>query len=667
MVGKKPLKLTTIAPAKLLVLMLAAAAMTLLQGCGRSYGTVGNGLGAPGANSTLVAIQITPSTSLILLAGTRQLFATGIYNDGTTQDISAQVTWSASSTPNTSNYVTVNSTGMASGMAIGASVITATMGPVVGVLQLTVNTNGFSSGTTAILPVPYKNTEVDAAYVPEPQTQIQGAYAVQEVNLDADQFSSVLPVQVALLASIPMPAGFVPNATAASQTSLQVAVISYSSPNVQIIDASNDLVDDPLSNTVVSTFTAPVTKSVTFNGIACIICAAIVNPSNNQLLLSTAQGYYSMDLTAGTFTPLPFTPAAFPAPNFALNPVASQPYIVSPTYGQDPAFPGEVQTLNLATNAVTSNTSSGLPSPNAAAIDLGTNFVAVTGSTTSDLLLADFTDAQSPNYSLVPNLSACTGQPGYFNMVALGVSANSVATNTNHTLFSSQTGGSCVGFQVWPIPGSPLDSTQIPYGYGSMPATPDAKPFVNGKDPNAITTFTSVIDKKNYGVLMNADVSWMAKINFATVFSNANIALNNNNTPIPVGQAIPPADLGATLGTDPIRYLPTPSTAATLSVTSINFGNPNVGTSTPAVPVTLTYIGTNPIGVLNISSIVIQGPNAGDFSETDTCTGVLSSQSKCTINITFFPSAKGARSATLLVNDDGGASPQTVALAGTGT
>jgi hypothetical protein len=39
----------------------------------------------------------------------------------------------------------------------------------------------------------------------------------------------------------------------------------------------------------------------------------------------------------------------------------------------------------------------------------------------------------------------------------------------------------------------------------------------------------------------------------------------------------------------------------------------------------------------------------------------------CTISIRFKPTATGLRSATLDVNDDGGGSPQTVALYGTGT
>ncbi|HWY57563.1 MAG TPA: choice-of-anchor D domain-containing protein [Terriglobales bacterium] len=638
-----------------------SAAITLLEACG-------GGGASPYVTPTLQAVQISPSTSLILLAGTRQLTATGIYSDGSSQNLTTQVTWSSSSTGGSTNFVSVNSKGVATGTAIGSSVVLATMGSVVGVLQLTVNTNGFASGTTAILNVPFKTTEVDAAYLPDSKNLIQGAYAVQEVNLDADQFSSVIPVPVALLASIPMPAGFVPNATAASQTSAKVAVISYSSADVQVIDASNDPTD-LTNNSVIATFTAPISKKATFNGITCMICAAVVNPLNDLLVLSTAQGYYTMDFNSGAFTALPFTPTAFPAQNFAINPVAADPYILSPTYGQDPKFPSEVQVLDLNTHAVTTNTTVGLPTADAAAIDPLTNYAALVDASTNDQALVDATDIHNPVFSLVSNVGVCPGQPMRLDMVALGVSSSGSAAAA-HTLFSSQTSGDCVGFQVWPNLVSQLDPSQILYAYGSMPATPDGNPFVNGNDPNAIAAFTSVVDKKNYGLLVDAKQNWIAKINFATVFSLANIGTGSPT--LPAGQQLTAADLNAnpTVGNTSIVFLPSPSTMVTLSAATVNFGNPNVGTSTPPVPITLSNISAASnigSGLLNISQIVIQGSNASDFALTDNCISPLSPQSNCAITITFTPTAKGQRSATLSITDDGGASPQTVVLSGTGT
>ena len=645
---------------EILVFAVLTAGLALLQGCN---GNADPAYGKPTANNptvgvTLQAIQIAPTTSLISIAEQRQLTAIGVYSDGSTSDLTSQVTWSAQSTPSTMNFVSINPSGMATGRAIGATVITATLGGVVGVIQLTVETNGFTSGTIGILEIPLKSTVVDAAYLPQ-QTKIQGAYAVQEVNLDADQFSSVLPVPLALLASIPMPAGFIPNATAASQTSSLVAVISYSSPDVQIIDASN-ISSDLTNNSVIATFTAPVTQSVTFSGIQCMVCAAVVNPSNNQLLLSTAQGYYEMNLSTGTFTALSFTPSALPAPSFSLNPTAINPYILSPN-----PTAGELQTLNLTTKVATADTS-GLASPGAAAIDLTTSFAAIVDSGTNAQSLVDLSSAQNPVFTPVPGIGVC-GQPALMNMVAMGVSANAVIENIAHTLFTSQTSGNCVGFAYWPTVGNPLQSSQILYGYGPMPNTPDNKPFVNGNDPNAIAAINSVYDKNNYGLLVDANQQWLAKIKLSAVLSNAGIGPGDpGSEPLPGGEVILPYFLTAAAnqetGVPDIVFLPSPSIAVTVSVTNINFGSLSVGTPSPESPVTLADIG---LAIVS-PQISVQGADAGDFLATSNCGDTLQPHSSCAIDVIFTPSATGSRTATLTVSY-GAAIPLTVALSGTGS
>ncbi len=639
---------------KIIVLSLGAAAFAALQGCGGHAITL-----APNGNQTLQSIQIAPATSLIPLAGNLQLTAEGTYSDGTTLDVTSQVTWSASSAPSTTDFVTVNSSGVASAKALGTSVITATLGSVVGLRQLTVNTNGYTSGTFTILAVPFKTSIIDAAYLPQSQAKIQGAYAVQEVNLDADQFSNVLPVPVALLGSIPMPSGFVPNVTAASQASYLVAVISYSSPQVQIIDASN-IPSDLANNTVINTFTAPVSGTVTFNGITCTICAAVVNPVNNQLLLSTAQGYYSMDLTTGVFTPLTFTPVALPTPNFSLNPIATDPYLLStnPTAG-------EIQILDLTSKTVTDG-NTGLTAPGTAALDLFTDYAAVVDADTNSESLLTLANPQSPLSSVAAPVGVC-GPPTRMNMVALGITATPVVSNSTHTLFTSQSTGNCVGFQVWPNSAAgQLQPSVILYGYGPLPATPDGKQFANGADPNAIATYTSPVDKKNYGLLVDGTQQWIAKISFATVLSLTNIS-SGGSPPLPAGEVIPPSDLSTGVGGDPVIFLPTPSTEVTLSLASINFGSEPVGTASPQTTVTVSNIGPNTI---TFSQIAIQGANAGDFSQNNTCIAPLVPQSSCAINVTFTPTAaSGATpaSATLIVTDDGSSTPQTVSLSGTGT
>jgi hypothetical protein len=105
-------------------------------------------------------------------------------------------------------------------------------------------------------------------------------------------------------------------------------------------------------------------------------------------------------------------------------------------------------------------------------------------------------------------------------------------------------------------------------------------------------------------------------------------------------------------------------TVVILSPLGINFGNQNVGTQSPPAPVQLTNVGP---GSLKISKIAIAGKDSGDFSQTNNCGNSVPPKGGCTIQVTFTPQAKGKRSASLKISDNGGGSPQKVALSGNGT
>jgi hypothetical protein len=526
--------------AGILMLGVAVAALLLCAACG------GGGVSAFGP-SVLQAITIKPSDSVVPFATTRQLKATGTYADGSKQDITSMVNWSATSSPcipSSANCVSVDSTGLATGVAVGTSIVTATLGPVEGVTQLTTNVNGFSASTISVLYASSHGSTIDVGYLPQSRAlNLQGVYTVQAVNLDADQLVQMLPITSALLASIPMPPGYRPSATAASQMSKRVIVISYTSRDVQIIDAT--------SNTVTATFTAPVTQTVTFGGIICMVCAVIVNPLNDQAILSTAQGYLIMDTTAGTFTPLA---PSFPAENFALNPLnSSAPYIFSPAYGQN-----EIQILNLASNTVSSNATLGLLNPNTVALDLLTNFgvSAVAGSATQSLL--NFSELQNTppmwtaSNTLVQITGGCSAPPAALPMLAIGVPVGT-QKGSDDVLFSAQPSGSCVAVEELPTSTffGPPDISSIAYGYGAMPPTPDGVAFSNASDPNSIATFTSVFDNKLYGLLVDANDNWIAKINLVTT---EGLIADPFSQTLPSGVNI---GLSSLTLTAPVIYLPT--------------------------------------------------------------------------------------------------------------
>ena len=104
-------------------------------------------------------------------------------------------------------------------------------------------------------------------------------------------------------------------------------------------------------------------------------------------------------------------------------------------------------------------------------------------------------------------------------------------------------------------------------------------------------------------------------------------------------------------------------TIVELSPSALNFGHQIVGTTSDPQTATITNTGSED---LHITGVGLGGANSGDFAETSTCGSILPADGSCTVDITFTPTVKGHRHAKLLITDDGGGSPQSVPLTGTG-
>jgi uncharacterized protein (TIGR03437 family) len=100
-----------------------------------------------------------------------------------------------------------------------------------------------------------------------------------------------------------------------------------------------------------------------------------------------------------------------------------------------------------------------------------------------------------------------------------------------------------------------------------------------------------------------------------------------------------------------------------LSTTALTFTNQNLATSSAPQSVRLTNNGT---AALQLSSLPIGGVNNGDFIEADNCGASVAAGATCTIQITFNPTAAGARTATLFVNGNIGGTVPAVSLTGIG-
>ena len=98
---------------------------------------------------------------------------------------------------------------------------------------------------------------------------------------------------------------------------------------------------------------------------------------------------------------------------------------------------------------------------------------------------------------------------------------------------------------------------------------------------------------------------------------------------------------------------------ASLSPTSLSFGSQVIGTASASQTLTLSNTGGAPLA---ISGIAI----SGDFSQSGSCGSTLAAGGSCAINITFVPSAAGARTGTLTVSSSSSGGQVTASFSGTG-
>lgn len=103
----------------------------------------------------------------------------------------------------------------------------------------------------------------------------------------------------------------------------------------------------------------------------------------------------------------------------------------------------------------------------------------------------------------------------------------------------------------------------------------------------------------------------------------------------------------------------TTAPAAVACPTALNFGNQTQGTSSGPQTVILTNTGSAQLTITGMAT-------KGDFAETSNCAGSLSPRASCRITVTFTPTALGALTGALTVNDDAPGSPQIIPLSGSG-
>jgi FG-GAP-like repeat/Abnormal spindle-like microcephaly-assoc'd, ASPM-SPD-2-Hydin len=101
-----------------------------------------------------------------------------------------------------------------------------------------------------------------------------------------------------------------------------------------------------------------------------------------------------------------------------------------------------------------------------------------------------------------------------------------------------------------------------------------------------------------------------------------------------------------------------------LHPSTLAFAAQKVGTTSASQTITLGNPGATPF---KLTSITIGGADSKDFVQTNDCPKSLTTGANCTIDVSFSPTATGARTGTLTIEDKALSSPQTIALSGTGS
>ncbi len=308
-------------------------------------------------------------------------------------------------------------------------------------------------------------------------------------------------------------------------------------------------------------------------------------------------------------------------------------------------------------NLGTTSTTQTVTLTNTGTATLTVTTIALTGANAGDF-------TQSNNCPISPSTLA-TSASCTFN-VSFSPSANG-ARSASVSISDSAPGGSQTialsGTGVTAAPVVTLNPTNVNFGNQNVGTTSAAQTVTLTNTGTISLTVSSI-------TLTGTNASEFTETNNcpASLAVNASCTLSMTFTPSANGARTASVGISDNAAGSPQPLLlsgtgVTPNPAVTLSPTSLNFGNQNVGTTSVTQPVKLTNTGTL---AMTITGITLTGTNASDFAETNNCPASLAVNASCTISATFTPSATGARTGNVSINDNGLGSPQSVTLNGAG-
>jgi len=154
-------------------------------------------------------------------------------------------------------------------------------------------------------------------------------------------------------------------------------------------------------------------------------------------------------------------------------------------------------------------------------------------------------------------------------------------------------------------------------------------------------------------LVSGSQVPWVGGVD------NSGIALGDFNSDGMIDMAV--AGNAGWTGQDWVTIIQNNTQPVSVSPLAMTFKAQTVGTKGPSQTVLFTNDETTSLA---ITKVALGGTNPGDFILKNACGSSLLAGARCTLTVTFDPTATGARTATVSITD--GAGTQTVSLTGTG-
>jgi hypothetical protein len=231
-----------------------------------------------------------------------------------------------------------------------------------------------------------------------------------------------------------------------------------------------------------------------------------------------------------------------------------------------------------------------------------------------------------------------------------------------------QTGASDAGALLYSstasAPAASLSTSSLAFGNQALNTSSATQAVTLTNTGNAALTINGISltgsNATSFAISNNCGVS---------LASGANCTIQVKFVPLTAGSLTASITLADSAANSPqtidISGTGTSSTsAASLSASSLAFGNQALNTSSTAQAVTLTNTGS---AALTIGSISLTGSNATSFAISNNCGVSLASGANCTIQVKFVPLTAGSLTASITLADSAANSPQTITLSGTGT